>query len=135
MMSVRYAQRVRRYYQDYRPNATAELGTDSQAEDFFRSLAQQIEDQVSEAEIQIAGPDLAGESYLSKVGRLNMARSQAEELVLANLLYANPPEQTDTDDDFYPQTREFFADLRELQAGYARATEEVEQHSQNPTVA
>ena len=134
-MSVRYAKRVRRYYQDYRPNATMGLGTDSQAEDFFRSLAQQIEDQVSEAEIQIAGPDLTGETYLSKVGRLNMARSQAEELVLANVLYANPPELSDTDEDFSPQQRAFFADLRELQAGYATASEEVEQHSQNPTVA
>jgi len=55
--------------------------------------------------------------------------------VLANVLYANPPELSDTDEDFSPQQRAFFADLRELQAGYATAAEEVEQHSQNPTVA
>ncbi len=34
--------------------------------------------------MQLAGPDPVGEGYLEKVGRLNAARMQAEEKVLAS---------------------------------------------------
>jgi hypothetical protein len=48
----------------------------------------------------LEGPDLPGEGYLEKVGRLNMARMQAEELVLREVILLEPePETAKTDDD------------------------------------
>lgn len=129
-MSAKYVQRVRRYYRDYRPVATVELGTDSEAEDFFRSLARQIEDQVQDAEIPIAGPDVAGETYLEKVGRLNMARLQAEELVLADLLYSSPPEEEDENEGIDPDRLERFQLRQEQQATAVALLEEMDYQSQ-----
>ena len=38
------------------------------------------------------GPDPVGEGYLEKVGRLNAARMQAEEIVLSELILPAPEE-------------------------------------------
>ena len=44
------------------------------------------------------GPGPAGESYLEKVGRLNMARLQAEERVLADLILIPPRSSSEQDE-------------------------------------
>ena len=134
-MSEKYVQQVRRYYQEHRPQAVAELGTPASAEDYFRSLARQIEQQVQDAENQIAGPDPAGEGYLEKVGRLRAARAQAEELVLAELLYANPPEKQDSDEEegFSPEATARYQALTQLQVTQTELAEELETQAQNPT--
>jgi len=59
---------------------------------FFESLGQQAETEIQELALRLAGPDPAREDYLSKVGRLNMARLQAEEQVLAELILVEAPE-------------------------------------------
>lgn len=115
----RYTDRVRRYYQDSRPEATSQLGSPTQAEDFFRSLAEEIETEVQAAAETIAGPDLAGETYLGKVGRFNAARAQAEEMVLGDLLYANPPEQQDEEEGFSPEAKARFLEGRTARAEIA----------------
>lgn len=53
---------------------------------FFSELGEQAADQVVDLAYQIAGPDLPGEDFFSKLGRWNMARRQAEEIVRADLL-------------------------------------------------
>lgn len=57
---------------------------------FFSDLGQQVENQIVDLQPQIAGPDKPGETYLQKVGRLNMAKLQAEEMVLHEMVWLTP---------------------------------------------
>jgi hypothetical protein len=97
-MSVIYTEMVRRYYTEHRPRAAEALGSPQEMEDYFRSLGAQIEEQVQQDEDKIAGADPVGETYLQKVGRLRMARAQAAEIALADLLYSTPPENDDEEE-------------------------------------
>ncbi|MGI8592713.1 MAG: TnpV protein [Nakamurella sp.] len=90
----RYGERAQRHYQQFLAPTYAMI---PDHEVFFSTLGQEIEDQVFELRDQLAGPDPLGEGYLEKVGRLNAARLQAEEVVLAELLPA--PEETQDEDD------------------------------------
>lgn len=70
-------------------------------EEFFEDLGQQVQTEIAQLSTQLAGEDPAGESYLDKVGRLNMARAQAEEIVLRERVLLEPepaadPEAKDT---------------------------------------
>lgn len=62
---------------------------------FFRELGETAETQIQELTQSLAGPDQPGEEYLDKVGRLNMARLQAEEVVLTDLVWISPPQETE----------------------------------------
>jgi hypothetical protein len=64
---------------------------------FFSELGEQAETRIQALAGSLAGLDRRGESYLGKVGRLNMARLAAEEQVLAELLIPEPSEPQDTD--------------------------------------
>ncbi|UUL78006.1 TnpV protein (plasmid) [Pseudarthrobacter sp. Fe7] len=64
-------------------------------EEFFTRLGEEAQEQVDGLLPKIAGPDPKDESYLEKVGRLNAARNQAEEIVTYDLL--SPPETEDED--------------------------------------
>ncbi len=79
----RYGQRVKTHYQRFMPTRYAQI---SDPETHFSTLGSQIEDEISVTETQMVGSDPVGEDYLTKVGRLNMARMQAEELVMAQFL-------------------------------------------------
>jgi len=94
-MSVIYTETVRRYFTEHRPLATEALGTPQETEDFFRRLGAQIEEQVQQGDDRIAGPAPVGETYLQHVGRLRIARAQAQEIALVDLLYSTPPENDD----------------------------------------
>lgn len=74
----------------------------SQIEDptrFFAELGAEVEDEVVTQASLIAGDDPVGEGYLDKLGRLRMAKLQAEEQVLAErvLLPAEPGSPLDED--------------------------------------
>ncbi|TFB56349.1 hypothetical protein [Cryobacterium tagatosivorans] len=58
--------------------------------EYFEGLGEQVQSQVDNLSQRIAGSDLAGETYLEKVGRLTMAKRQAEEIVLADLVWITP---------------------------------------------
>ena len=64
-------------------------------ETFFGELGEQVESQVQQLAQTIAGPDQPGEEYLQKVGRLNMARLQAEEVVMRDLVWISGPQQSE----------------------------------------
>ena len=66
--------------------------TDPEA--FFSMLGQQAESQILDLAEQLEGPDLPGEGYPEKVGRLNMARKQAQEWVLREVILLDPEPQT-----------------------------------------
>jgi hypothetical protein len=67
-------------------------------ETFFTELGERAEMEIQQLQDQLAGPDPAGESYLEKVGRLNMARLQAEERVLPELILVPPPSSSEQDE-------------------------------------
>jgi hypothetical protein len=126
-MSVIYTEMVRRYYTEHRPMATEALGTPPETEDFFRHLGAQIEEQVQQGEDQIAGTAPVGETYLQHVGRLRMARAQAQEIALADLLYSTPPEDDDEEEGFSPEYRELMQLTREIRATTAQLIEQLHQ--------
>lgn len=74
-------------------------------------MGRQAESQVLDLAEQLEGPDLPGEGYLEKVGRLNMARMQAEELVLREVILLEP-EKAETDDDEDPNSMDLFVRLQ-----------------------
>ncbi|MCA1679745.1 MAG: TnpV protein [Actinobacteria bacterium] len=81
---------------------------------FFRDLGEQAETQIQELAARLAGPDQPGEEYLQKVGRLNMARLQAEEAVLADLVWISGPEEEEESPD--PTTAWVTQTMREMAA-------------------
>jgi hypothetical protein len=74
---------------------------------FFSTLGQEVAQQVSDLMLELAGDDPPGEEYLVKVGRLNAARNQAEEIVLRErvLLAPEPGAQEDPPDQETPQAQ------------------------------
>ncbi|WP_295122464.1 hypothetical protein [uncultured Leifsonia sp.] len=65
-------------------------------ETYFTELGEEMLTVVDQLQQTLAGPDRQGESYLEKVGRLNAARKQAEEVAWENLVTVQP-EQTDAE--------------------------------------
>ena len=99
MSDLEYASRARSYYRDFLPGRYQQIPN---PEHFFSDLGQRIEDQVQTTERQLAGPDSPDEGFLAKVGRLNMARLRAGELVMAQEVYSIPPEteqETEPDEE------------------------------------
>ena len=85
----RYGLVARRYWTTYLPSRVAALPNPV---GFFADLGEEIEDMVLSMEDDLAGPDIPGEEYLAKVGRLRNGRKRAEEMALAELVYSQTPE-------------------------------------------
>ena len=82
-------------------------------EDFFTKLGEEAQEQVDGLLLKIAGPDPQGEGYLEKVGRLNAARNQAEEIVRYDLL--SPPETEDEDENVNPDLQRYLESMEEAE--------------------
>jgi hypothetical protein len=96
-------------------------------EEWFTDLGKEAENAVGDLSVKIAGQDLPEESYLEKVGRLNAAKTQAEEIVRVEMLTPQAEELTE-DEDQEPSEMslhlQFVKEMRELQQ---QATEELDQ--------
>lgn len=96
-------------------------------EEWFTNLGKEAENAVGDLSVKIAGQDLPGESYLEKLGRLNAAKTQAEEIVRVEILTPQAEELTE-DEDQEPSEMslhlQFVKEMRELQQ---QATEELDQ--------
>jgi hypothetical protein len=90
----------------------ARYATIADPQTFFRELGEQAETQIQQLAATLAGPDQPGEEYLQKVGRLNMARLQAEEAILTELVLISGPEQETPAD---PTTAWVTQTMRDLQ--------------------
>ena len=86
----RFVTLARGWWAQERP---AELSSMNDPESFFSTLASQIEARILDLSAELAGADPAGETYLAKVGRLNAARAQAQEMALDELVYSIGPEE------------------------------------------
>lgn len=67
----------------------------------FSRLGEEALEQVTSLTIELQGPDVAGESYFEKVGRIENAKLRAEEIVREELLIP-PPEIRDLAEDDQP---------------------------------
>lgn len=106
----KYAKLAMSHWKRTDPDRYAAI-TDPQT--FFQDLGEQAETQIQELAAKLAGPDQPGEEYLQKVGRLNMARLQAEEAILTELvLISGPEEETPAD----PTTEWVTQTMREMAA-------------------
>lgn len=86
-----YGQQALTHWKRWLPHRFSAI---SDPQEFFTDLGRQAQQQIGELADQLAGPDQPGEQYLEKVGRLNMARLQAQELVLRELILLDPEPQT-----------------------------------------
>lgn len=92
----RYGRQAETMWKQACPKRYAEL---EDPEAFFTGLGEQAMEMVLELEVRIAGPDVPGEAYLEKVGRLNAARNQAEEIARAEILAPPETEEPETEDE------------------------------------
>ena len=87
-----YGTMARRHWERWLPERYASI---REPVSFFSALgeetARQIADLALDLALDLAGDDPPGEDYLVKVGRLNMARLQAEEIILPEQILL-PPE-------------------------------------------
>ena len=88
----KYGRMAMRHWERTDPDRFRQIPA-SEREAFFQSLGERAESEIQQLQDQLAGPDPSGESYLEKVGRLNMARLQAEEQVLPELILIPGPSQ------------------------------------------
>ena len=89
---------------------------------FFSTLGQEAQTRVVWLAEQMQGPDLTGETYWEKVGRLNAIRMQAEEIVRADLKPATSQEYEDSEDEGFDETTsEILQILMDVQTAMKRA--------------
>ena len=81
----RYGRLARDHWKSTDPGRFSQI---QDPEEFFSDLGETVEFQIQDLQLHLAGPDPATPEHgLEKVGRLNMARLQAEEVVLADLVW------------------------------------------------
>ncbi len=114
----KYGSIAKKHWTEFRPLALAEL---PESEQFFSTLGEQIQTRIIDLTMTLEGKDSPGEGYLEKVGRLNAAKMQAEEIVLADLVYASVENQDEDGTD--PET---FAGINEFHEAIQAAMAEEE---------
>ena len=72
---------------------------------YFSELGIEVSDRIAALEIDLLGPDDPNEEFFTRVGRRNMARLQAEELTLAELVLLTPGSDQDESDELPPEWR------------------------------
>ena len=95
-----YAAMAERHWRRCRPSRVAEMDDPGS---FFSNLGEEVAAQIEDLTADLAGDDPPGETFMEKVGRLNMARLRAEEIVLRETVLL-PPEPGMEDDDSNPVT-------------------------------
>jgi hypothetical protein len=86
-----YGRRAQQYWQEFLPTRYQEI---EDPVEYFTRLGQQMAEQVNALALGLAGDDPQGEGYLEKVGRLRMARQQAEDQVMRETLPASDVNET-----------------------------------------
>jgi hypothetical protein len=93
----RYGSLARDHMERYLPSRYAQI---EDPDRYFSGLGEEIVDRVRELQPAMAGEAPPGEGWLEQVGRMNMARLMAEEVVFAEMVFL-PPE-ADPDEDPQP---------------------------------
>ncbi|MEY9210586.1 TnpV protein (plasmid) [Thermobifida halotolerans] len=74
------------HWKKHRPLSLARI-PEQEREEFFTALGQEVAEELEQRWTGLAGDDLLGETMEQKEGRLNMARLQAREAVLAEMVF------------------------------------------------
>lgn len=90
----KYGAMAQKHMQDFLPEALAQI---ENPQEHFEALGVEVASRIVDLSMQLEGPDLPGEEYLAKVGRLNAVKKQAEELVLTHLVWL-PPEISEAEE-------------------------------------
>lgn len=83
----RYGALAQRHWRTHLPARYAAI---EDTASFFADLGQQVSDQIASVELDLRGPDEPSAGFWTRAGTNNMARLQAEELVLHELVYLEP---------------------------------------------
>jgi hypothetical protein len=83
----RYGAIARDHWKKWLPKRYSQL---EDPDSYFSELGEQIEERVNELSQALAGDDPPGEQYLEKVGRLRMARTDAESQALQEMALIEP---------------------------------------------
>ena len=110
----KYGTQAQTHWRDYLPERYAQI---TNPETFFTEMGERAANEIADLEVQLAGEDSPGEGYLGKVGRLNNARSRAEEMVLREEVLVAPEKATRYDP-------ELDLDVGETQTDQARTDAE-----------
>ena len=87
----RYGARAMRHWQEFDPERFEAI---EDPREFFTTLGAEVQQEIETLAAALAGPDRVGETFLEKVGRLNMARFNAESDILRErVLIAEPDEE------------------------------------------
>lgn len=86
----KYGATARKHWERWLPARYSQLEDPT---DYFTRLGEEISEQVDQLSDAIAGSDPPDEGYLAKVGRLNMARMNAESQVLREMALLDPEEE------------------------------------------
>jgi len=89
-----YGTMAQRHWQRWLPTRYATI---QDPDSFFSTLGEEVAQRIGDLSVDLAGEDPSGEGYLEKVGRLNMARLQAEEIVLKEQVLLDPEPGTDAE--------------------------------------
>ena len=89
-----YGATAQRHWAQWLPERHATI---QDPDSFFSTLGEEVAQQFADLTLDLAGDDPPGEDYLVKVGRLNMARLQAEEIVLREQVLLPPEPGADPD--------------------------------------
>ncbi len=94
-----YGTMAQRHWARWLPDRYAAI---QDPDSFFSTLGEEVARQIADLMLDLAGDDPPGEDYLVKVGRLNTARHQAEEIVLREQVLL-PPEPGAEEDPAEPE--------------------------------
>ena len=89
-----YGTMAQRHWQRWLPTRYATI---QDPDSFFSMLGEEVAQRISDLGLDLAGDGPAGEGYLERVGRLNMARLQAEEIVLKEQVLLDPEPGIDSE--------------------------------------
>lgn len=91
----KYGAMAQNHWRTWLPDRYAQI---EDPDSFFSTLGIEVSDQIAALELDLAGPDQPDEEFLTRVGHRNMARMQAEEMVLRELVLLPPENSTDEDE-------------------------------------
>ena len=92
----RYGRQAMRHWQEFDPTRYSAI---EDPEAFFTDLGEEVMQQIEIRARALEGTDQPGETYLEKVGRLQMARFTAESEVLRELVLIPGPDEEDDEAD------------------------------------
>lgn len=118
---------ARQNWQGLAPSAVEQM---ENPDEFFRAKAQEAQEMFDAILPGIEGPDVPGESYLEKVGRLNAARLQAEATVNEQVLTPPQDEQEELEEpEPDEEAREHAQAMSEIQQLIEQARQEADEQS------